>query len=105
MSYFCISFQIFSLSEDAEILDDKKDQKKVKKSNKSKANQRKNSKKSNEKNLHQTSNIFSAKIFATIEKYKEVFFIIRSHSAQSTVSLAVSCFYILQIFLFLPLKT
>ena len=66
----------------------KKGQKKAKKSNKSKANQRKNSKKSN---TPQTGNDLSAKIFATMEKHKEVFFVIRLHSAQSAASLAVSC--------------
>lgn len=65
----------------------KKGQKKAKKSNKSKANQRKNSKKSN---TPQTGNDLSAKIFATMEKHKEVFFVIRLHSAQSAASLAVS---------------
>lgn len=65
----------------------KKGQKKAKKSNKSKAAQRKNSKKSNEQ---QTGNDLSAKIFATMEKHKEVFFVIRLHSAQSAASLAVS---------------
>lgn len=82
-------FQIFSLSEDSETGPDgkKKGQKKAKKSNKSKANQRKNSKKSN---TPQTGNDLSAKIFATMEKHKEVFFVIRLHSAQSAASLAVS---------------
>lgn len=61
-------------------------QKKAKKSNKSKAAQRKNNKKSNE----QIGNDLSAKIFATMEKHKEVFFVIRLHSAQSAASLAVS---------------
>src|SRR5258708_38664402 len=65
----------------------KKGQKKAKKSNKSKANQRKNNKKSHEQ---QTGNDLSAKIFATMEKHKEVFFVIRLHSAQSAASLAVS---------------
>jgi E1A/CREB-binding protein len=64
----------------------KKGQKKAKKSNKSKANQRKNSKKSNSL---QTGNDLSAKIFATMEKHKEVFFVIRLHSAQSAASLQV----------------
>lgn len=85
-----MSFQIFSLSEDAETPDGKKKgQKKAKKSSKSKANQRKNSKKSN---TPQTGNDLSAKIFATMEKHKEVFFVIRLHSAQSAASLAVSFF-------------
>lgn len=81
--------QIFSLTEDSETGPDgkKKGQKKAKKSNKSKANQRKNSKKSN---TPQTGNDLSAKIFATMEKHKEVFFVIRLHSAQSAASLAVS---------------
>lgn len=83
-------FQIFSLSEDSETPDGKKKgQKKAKKSNKSKANQRKNSKKSN---TPQTGNDLSAKIFATMEKHKEVFFVIRLHSAQSAASLAVSIY-------------
>lgn len=77
------------MSEDHETSteDKKKGQKKAKKSNKSKANQRKNNKKSNEQ---QNGNDLSAKIFATMEKHKEVFFVIRLHSAQSAVSLAVS---------------
>jgi len=91
-----ISFQIFSLSEDAETPDGKKKgQKKAKKSNKSKANQRKNSKKSN---TPQTGNDLSAKIFATMEKHKEVFFVIRLHSAQSAASLAVSIFRVVHFF-------
>lgn len=65
----------------------KKGQKKAKKSNKSKAAQRKNSKKPTE---NQAGNDLSAKIFATMEKHKEVFFVIRLHSAQSAASLAVS---------------
>lgn len=65
----------------------KKGQKKAKKSNKSKAAQRKNNKKSNEQ---QTGNDLTAKIYATMEKHKEVFFVIRLHSAQSAASLAVS---------------
>ncbi|XP_044749866.1 CREB-binding protein isoform X2 [Coccinella septempunctata] len=78
---------IFSLSEDSETGPDgkKKGQKKAKKSNKSKANQRKNSKKSN---TPQTGNDLSAKIFATMEKHKEVFFVIRLHSVQSAASLS-----------------
>lgn len=77
------------MNEDSETGPDgkKKGQKKAKKSNKSKANQRKNSKKSN---TPQTGNDLSAKIFATMEKHKEVFFVIRLHSAQSAASLAVS---------------
>lgn len=66
----------------------KKGQKKAKKSNKSKAAQRKSNKKTNE----QIGNDLSAKIFATMEKHKEVFFVIRLHSAQSAASLAVSFF-------------
>lgn len=79
--------KIFSLTDDSETGPDgkKKGQKKAKKSNKSKANQRKNSKKSN---TPQTGNDLSAKIFATMEKHKEVFFVIRLHSAQSAASLA-----------------
>ena len=86
---FVCSLQIFSMQEESEAGPDgkKKGQKKAKKSNKSKANQRKNSKKSN---TPQTGNDLSAKIFATMEKHKEVFFVIRLHSAQSAVSLAVS---------------
>ncbi|XP_030564506.1 CREB-binding protein isoform X1 [Drosophila novamexicana] len=74
-------------AEDNEVSGDgkKKGQKKAKKSNKSKAAQRKNSKKSNE---HQSGNDLSAKIYATMEKHKEVFFVIRLHSAQSAASLA-----------------
>lgn len=82
-------FQFLSISDDSEVGADgkKKGQKKAKKSNKSKANQRKsNSKKSN---TPQTGNDLSAKIFATMEKHKEVFFVIRLHSAQSAASLAV----------------
>uniref|UniRef100_A0A1Y1MJM8 histone acetyltransferase n=1 Tax=Photinus pyralis TaxID=7054 RepID=A0A1Y1MJM8_PHOPY len=77
---------IFSLTEENETGPDgkKKGQKKAKKSNKSKANQRKNSKKSN---TPQTGNDLSAKIFATMEKHKEVFFVIRLHSVQSAASL------------------
>uniref|UniRef100_A0A1B0A308 histone acetyltransferase n=1 Tax=Glossina pallidipes TaxID=7398 RepID=A0A1B0A308_GLOPL len=73
--------------EDNEISGDgkKKGQKKAKKSNKSKAAQRKNNKKSNEQ---QAGNDLSAKIYATMEKHKEVFFVIRLHSAQSAASLA-----------------
>lgn len=67
--------------------DKKKGQKKAKKSNKSKANQRKNNKKNHEQ---QSGNDLSAKIFATMEKHKEVFFVIRLHSAQSAASLAVN---------------
>lgn len=84
-----LKLKIYSLTEDSETGPDgkKKGQKKAKKSNKSKANQRKNSKKSN---TPQTGNDLSAKIFATMEKHKEVFFVIRLHSAQSAASLAVS---------------
>lgn len=84
-----LTLQLFSI-EDNEVSGDgkKKGQKKAKKSNKSKAAQRKNSKKSNE---HQSGNDLSAKIYATMEKHKEVFFVIRLHSAQSAASLAVSC--------------
>lgn len=98
-----VSLQIFSLSEDSETPDGKKKgQKKAKKSNKSKANQRKNSKKSN---TPQTGNDLSAKIFATMEKHKEVFFVIRLHSAQSAASLAVSFFlYIYTLYISLSLK-
>ncbi|XP_037871053.1 histone lysine acetyltransferase CREBBP isoform X3 [Bombyx mori] len=63
----------------------KKGQKKAKKSNKSKAAQRKNSKKQSDQ---QQGSDLSAKIFATMEKHKEVFFVIRLHSAQSAASLA-----------------
>lgn len=82
------------MNEDNEVSTDdkKKGQKKAKKSNKSKAAQRKNSKKSSEQ---QTGNDLSAKIFATMEKHKEVFFVIRLHSAQSAASLAVSLQHIL----------
>lgn len=67
--------------------DKKKGQKKAKKSNKSKAGQRKNNKKSHEQ---QSGNDLSTKIFATMEKHKEVFFVIRLHSAQTAATLAVS---------------
>ncbi|XP_044255376.1 CREB-binding protein-like isoform X6 [Tribolium madens] len=78
---------IFSLTEECETGPDgkKKGQKKAKKSNKSKANQRKNS--SKKSNTPQTGNDLSAKIFATMEKHKEVFFVIRLHSVQSAASL------------------
>lgn len=84
--------QIFSLSEESETGIDgkKKGQKKAKKSNKSKANQRKNS--SKKSSTLQTGNDLSAKIFATMEKHKEVFFVIRLHSVQSAASLGVSWF-------------
>lgn len=81
---------LFQMSEDHEAPSDsdkKKGSKKAKKSNKSKANQRKNNKKTNEQ---QTGNDLSAKIFATMDKHKEVFFVIRLHSIQSAASLAVS---------------
>lgn len=76
------------MNEDSDTVADgkKKGQKKAKKSNKSKAAQRKSNKKTNEQN----GNDLSAKIFATMEKHKEVFFVIRLHSAQSAASLAVS---------------
>lgn len=78
---------IFQSSEESEQGADgkKKGQKKAKKSNKSKAAQRKNSKKQSDQ---QTGNDLSTKIFATMEKHKEVFFVIRLHSAQSAASLA-----------------
>ncbi|XP_057659426.1 CREB-binding protein isoform X6 [Diorhabda carinulata] len=77
---------IFSSMEESEVGPDgkKKGQKKAKKSTKSKANQRKNSKKSN---TPQTGNDLSAKIFTTMEKHKEVFFVIRLHTVQSAASL------------------
>lgn len=62
----------------------KKGQKKAKKSNKAKANNRKNNKKSN---APQTGNDLSTKIFTTMEKHKEVFFVIRLHSVQAAASL------------------
>ncbi|KAG5682698.1 hypothetical protein PVAND_012032 [Polypedilum vanderplanki] len=55
-----------------------------KKSYKSKAAQRKNTKKVSE----QSGNDLSDKIFACMEKHKEVFFVIRLHSAQSAAILA-----------------
>lgn len=68
--------------------DKKKGQKsQKKKSYKSKAAQRKNTKKSSEQ---QGGNDLSDKIFACMEKHKEVFFVIRLHSAQSAAILAVS---------------
>lgn len=95
LNYYLFHNQIFSMNEDTDASGDdkKKGQKKAKKSNKSKAAQRKNSKKSSEQ---QTGNDLSAKIFATMEKHKEVFFVIRLHSAQSAASLAVIfIFYII----------
>ena len=80
---------IFSFSEELETgLDSskKKGPKKPKKTNK-KANQRKSNKKSN---IPQMGNDLSTKIFETMEKHKEVFFVIRLHSAQSAASLGVS---------------
>ena len=62
----------------------KKGQKKAKKSNKAKATNRKNNKKSN---APQTGNDLSTKIFTTMEKHKEVFFVIRLHSVQAAASL------------------
>jgi hypothetical protein len=62
-------------------------QKKSKKSNKNKASQRKNIQKPN---APQTGDDLSTKILATMEKHKEVFFVIRLHSAQSAASLGVS---------------
>jgi E1A/CREB-binding protein len=90
--------QIIQLSEDSEQGPDgkKKGQKKAKKSNKSKAAQRKSSKKHSDQ---QTGNDLSAKIFATMEKHKEVFFVIRLHSAQSAASLGVSVIFSLLSFL------
>ncbi|PRD32854.1 UNVERIFIED_CONTAM: CREB-binding protein [Trichonephila clavipes] len=55
-----------------------------KKSNKSKNNQRKNNKKST---VPYTGNDLSAKIYSTMEKHKEVFFVIRLHSVQAAASL------------------
>lgn len=75
------------MNDDSEPSGDGKKKGQKKKTNKSKAAQRKNSKKSSEQ---QTGNDLSAKIFATMEKHKEVFFVIRLHSAQSAASLAVS---------------
>lgn len=62
----------------------KKGQKKAKKSTKAKATNRKNNKKSN---APQTGNDLSSKIFMTMEKHKEVFFVIRLHSVQAAASL------------------
>ncbi|BET01960.1 Domain of Unknown Function (DUF902) [Nesidiocoris tenuis] len=77
---------IYSLQEDNEVGADGKKKGQKKKSNKSKANQRKsNSKKSNSLS---TGNNLSEKIFETMGKHKEVFFVIRLHSAQSAASLA-----------------
>lgn len=83
---------IFSGHDDNEVCLDgkKKGQKKAKKSNKSKA-----SRKNNKKSSDQQGNDLSAKIFATMEKHKEVFFVIRLHSAQSAASLAVSTLFFL----------
>lgn len=87
------------MSEESEVGPDgkKKGQKKAKKSTKSKANQRKNTKKSN---AHETGNDLSAKIFATMEKHKEVFFVIRLHSVQSAASLKVRIILFKQILIF-----
>ncbi|CAG0891726.1 unnamed protein product [Darwinula stevensoni] len=63
----------------------KKGQKKCKKSKQSKASQRKSNKKSGTTN--QKGSDLNSKIFATMEKHKEVFFVIRLHSAQSAASL------------------
>ncbi|KAH9373302.1 hypothetical protein HPB48_005047 [Haemaphysalis longicornis] len=67
-------------------LGEKKGQKsgRNKKANKSKSNQRKNNKKST---VPHSGNDLSAKIYSTMEKHKEVFFVIRLHSAQAAVSL------------------
>lgn len=89
--------QIFSLTDDSEVSGDGKKKGQKKKTNKSKAAQRKNSKKSSEQ---QTGNDLSAKIFATMEKHKEVFFVIRLHSAQSAASLAVSINFIVKIIIY-----
>lgn len=67
----------------------KKSNKKVKKTNKSKSSHRKSNTK-NKFNTSQCGNDLSAKIYATMEKHKDVFFVIRLHSAQSAASLAVS---------------
>lgn len=77
----------------------KKSQKKAKKSNKSKANQRKSSNKKS--NTPQTGNDLSAKIFLTMEKHKEVFFVIRLHTCQIAASLAVSSSFDLKLLNFL----
>ncbi|XP_076342052.1 histone lysine acetyltransferase CREBBP-like isoform X2 [Tachypleus tridentatus] len=55
-----------------------------KKANKNKNPQRKNNKKSNACN---TGSDLTAKIYATMEKHKEVFFVIRLHSVQAAASL------------------
>lgn len=67
----------------------KKSNKKVKKTNKSKSSHRKSNTK-NKFNTPQLGNDLSAKVYATMEKHKEVFFVIRLHSAQSAASLQVS---------------
>uniref|UniRef100_A0A8D8R2Z9 histone acetyltransferase n=1 Tax=Cacopsylla melanoneura TaxID=428564 RepID=A0A8D8R2Z9_9HEMI len=73
------------LTEDDEgegIAGKKKGQKKVKSKSKSKSSQRKSSSKKSS-----GGNDLSAKIFATMEKHKEVFFVIRLHSVQSAANL------------------
>jgi E1A/CREB-binding protein len=67
-------------------------QKKAKKSTNKKNSQRKNTKKAGS-GQKGTSSDLNAKIFATMDKHKEVFFVIRLHSAQSAASLGVSIFF------------
>ncbi|OWF41886.1 CREB-binding protein [Mizuhopecten yessoensis] len=55
-----------------------------KKANKSKNNQRKNNKKTN---MPHGGNNLSQKLYATMEKHKEVFFVIRLHSQQVALTL------------------
>lgn len=91
--YYEVSFtlQVYNIDGEGETEVDgkKKSNKKVKKTNKSKSSQRKSSTKS-KFNTPQLGNDLSTKIYATMEKHKEVFFVIRLHSAQSAASLAVS---------------
>ena len=64
----------------------KKGQKKAKKMNRSKANQRKGNKKLGNT---QSRCDLSEKIYTMMEKFKDVFFVVRLHSVQSAVSLGV----------------
>ena len=70
----------------------KKSNKKVKKTNKSKSSHRKSNTK-NKFNTPQVGDDLSAKVYATMEKHRDVFFVIRLHSAQSAASLQVSVLY------------
>lgn len=86
-----LKLQVYNIDGEGETDVDgkKKSNKKVKKTNKSKSNHRKSNMK-NKLNTPQLGNDLSTKIYSTMEKHKEVFFVIRLHSAQSAASLAVS---------------